>query len=454
VLAEPAPDLREKTWASLTDGTPLVTAQSRGEGRIVLVHVTANAAWSDLPLSGVFVDMLARLVRIGQGKGADLPADAVLPPRQVLDGFGRLQEPPPGIASLTSDMEPEALGPENPPGYYGSPETGVRAWNLANAVQSLTPLTRLPGGVTERSYGTERSRDFGGWLWVAAFFLLLADFAASLILRGHARLPSPTGAAALLFVFLGSAGTAEANTEQEALRATMETHLAYVETGNPDIDRTSADGLKGLSWVLTDRTSVEPGEPIGVNIETSELAFYPLLYWPVTPEQSLPSANARDRVARYMEQGGTVLFDTRDQQRSGPAGVGFGTTPERQHLRQILEGIRVPPLIPVPSDHVLTKAFYLLQEFPGRYAGGTLWLEANADAARDGVSSVMIGGHDWAAAWAVGVNGMPRFPVIPGGDRQREFAYRFGVNLVMHVLTGNYKGDQVHVPSILERLGQ
>ena len=37
--------------------------------------------------------------------------------------------------------------------------------------------------------------------------------------------------------------------------------------------------------------------------------------------------------------------------------------------------------------------------------------------------------------------------------RQREMAFRFGVNLVMYVLTGSYKSDQVHVPALLERLG-
>ena len=48
----------------------------------------------------------------------------------------------------------------------------------------------------------------------------------------------------------------------------------------------------------------------------------------------------------------------------------------------------------------------------------------------------------------------PNSPVVPGGEQQREMAYRFGINLVMYVLTGNYKSDQVHVPAILERLGQ
>jgi hypothetical protein len=44
--------------------------------------------------------------------------------------------------------------------------------------------------------------------------------------------------------------------------------------------------------------------------------------------------------------------------------------------------------------------------------------------------------------------------VIPGNDRQRELAFRTGINIVMYSLTGNYKADQVHIPALLERLGQ
>ena len=68
--------------------------------------------------------------------------------------------------------------------------------------------------------------------------------------------------------------------------------------------------------------------------------------------------------------------------------------------------------------------------------------------------NVIVGGNDWAGAWAVDRRDQPIFATVPGGERQREWAYRFGVNLVMYALTGNYKADQVHVPAILERLGQ
>ena len=48
----------------------------------------------------------------------------------------------------------------------------------------------------------------------------------------------------------------------------------------------------------------------------------------------------------------------------------------------------------------------------------------------------------------------PLFPVSSGLERQRELAYRAGVNMVMYALTGNYKADQVHVQDLLERLGR
>jgi hypothetical protein len=114
---------------------------------------------------------------------------------------------------------------------------------------------------------------------------------------------------------------------------------------------------------------------------------------------------------------------------------------------------------------VLTKTFFILRDFVGRYTDGQLWVEAlpedaeegSARPARagDGVSSIMITSNDLAGAWAMRPDGQPMLPLAGNGDpRQREFAFRAGVNIVMYVLTGNYKADQVHIPALLERLGQ
>jgi hypothetical protein len=239
--------------------------------------------------------------------------------------------------------------------------------------------------------------------------------------------------------------------------------LAHVLTGDERVDEVAAAGLLGLSNTLWNRTAVEPAAPMGVDIESDEIAFFPLLYWPVTADMPIPSRAAYEKLNRYLATGGMILFDTRD------ADLGsFGTaTPEGERLQAIARGLDIPPIEPIPEDHVLTRTFYLLQEFPGRWNDPAIWVEASPpDAAaaegmpfrdlNDGVTPVVIGGNDWAAAWAVDQFGVPLLPVGRGsaGEQQREWALRFGVNLVMHVLTGNYKSDQVHVPALLERLGQ
>jgi hypothetical protein len=184
-----------------------------------------------------------------------------------------------------------------------------------------------------------------------------------------------------------------------------------------------------------------------------------LIYWPVTPDSEVPTEQALAKIDRFMKTGGTIFFDTRDAD-SDLSGITGEAGPATQALRRILETLDIPPLETVPPEHVITKAFYLLQSFPGRWADGRLWVEASQSAAQgvegraDGVSSIVIGSNDFAAAWAVGTDGRPLFPVVPGGERQREFAYRTGLNIVMYAMTGNYKTDQVHVPALLERLGQ
>jgi hypothetical protein len=456
VLAEPAPDLGGKTWARLVDGTPLVTAERQGEGWVVLVHTTANAAWSNLALSGLFVDMLRRIVALSQGvAGTALTGE--LPPLASLDGFGRLVDPLASARPVAAEaLADTPVGPLTPPGFYGR-GSDRRAHNLGPKIAALRPLGALPAGVERSGYGPGRQVDFKPWLLTAALLLLLVDFLVGLGLRGLLpRLPGRGSATAALVGALILAGTmapepaAAQGNDRFAIDATEYTRLAYVLTGDARIDDVSRSGLVGLSVALQARTAVVPGEPYGVDVERDELAFFPLLYWPMSETGQTLSDVAIRRVNDYLRHGGAILFDTRDQQFADLGGIGPGT----ETLRRLVAGLDLPPLVPVAPDHVLTKAFYLLQEFPGRWDGGTLWIQQPDERVNDGVSPVIIGGNDFAAAWAIDSTHRPLFPVVPGGDRQREMAFRFGINLVMYALTGNYKADQVHVPAILERLGQ
>ena len=107
----------------------------------------------------------------------------------------------------------------------------------------------------------------------------------------------------------------------------------------------------------------------------------------------------------------------------------------------------------VTKDHTLTKSFYLLNKFPGKWDNKILLIDNNDLNIKDGVSSIILGFNNWASAWALDNNNKPLYPVVPGGERQRELSYRFAINVTVYALTGNYKADQIHTKSILKRLG-
>ena len=478
VLAQPDPSLSQRVIAMLADGTPLVTRKQSGKGQIVLFHVTANAEWSSLPLSGLFVQMLERLSQSVAGSEPDMKSlqGTIWQPSQILSAQGQL-EPATRLAGIAAEKLFDApLSAEIRPGLYTHAKEQV-ARNVIGPDSRLLPAI-WPNGTNLRGLSDRLETPLGGWCLILALLILLVDVLATLSLSG--RLVSTVAVLCLLATLssTGPAGAqddgAEARTpatngnagaavSEKAWQASSELTLAYVVTGNSKVDAISKAGLDGLSQTLFARTSVEPAAPVGLDLERDMLMFYPLLYWPITADQPTPSSKAYRKLNAFLKSGGMIVFDTRDGDIAG-----FGTSsPNSLRLQKITYGIDIPALEPMPQDHVLTRAFYLLQDFPGRYTQRDIWVEAAPQAVEkaagmpfrnlnDGVSPVIIGGNDWAAAWAVDAQGKQMFPIgrNASDSRQRELAYRFGINLVMHVLTGNYKSDQVHVPALLDRLGQ
>jgi hypothetical protein len=494
VLAEPDSQLTDRTWATLADGTPLVTAQRRGKGLVVLFHVTADTRWSDLPLSGAFVDMLRRIVSLsgstatadgdtaGSANGAGRSANQVVPATRVLDGFGAFEPPPATARPVPSGFTGRASA-DHPPGFYGPPEGLVAVNTLAPADRPL-PLDVSALNARLDVYRHGEPLDLRGPIFLAALALLLLDALVVFWLSGglgslrmRRRVAATLLAAGLITAFTlhnpaeaqtvappQQAPKLSAQQDDFAMKATQQTHLAYIVTGDAEIDAVSKAGLQGLTLFLAQRTALEAGEPIGLDPARDELAFFPVIYWPISPGAPKPSQTALERIDSYMKRGGTVLFDTRDAVDAPPGAGGEMRAPGMVALRTILSSLDIPELEPVPRDHVLTKTFFLLRDFPGRFTTGQLWVEAlpadteeepNRPArAGDGVSSILITSNDLAGAWAMRPDGQPMLPLVPGEPRQREYAFRAGVNIVMYALTGNYKADQVHIPALLERLGQ
>ena len=452
VMAEPGIETDTRTWARLEDGSPIVTSAPLGQGRIVLFHVTAGPDWSNLALSGLYVDMLQRLLPLAKGRAVEQTessADWVLD--RELDAFGRLQSPPPGLPSLTNtEFETMPASATALPGAYRQ-GTRVRALSAIQDPAVVQDIS-ISGGSDIRTFGETSDSSLMGKLIGIALLALALDALFALMASGRLSYLKPIrGAAALLIVGLIFAPAAMAQDDARILEAATGLHLAYIETGDVRRDELSRVAMEGLKEQLNGRTTIEPTGVHGISADMPGLEMYPFLYWPVRGDAPALTPAERLNINAYMASGGTVVFDTGDEGdrvlRAGEPHPG---------LKRITEGLDIPRLTEVPEDHVLTKSFYLLQVFPGRWANGPVYVQAAESGAsgRDGVSPVIIGSNDWAAGWAVTNLDGALVDLEKDIPRQREISIRYGVNIAMYALSGNYKADQVHAAALVERLGE
>jgi len=444
VMAEPGAETDARTWARLEDGAPIVTTAAEGQGRIVLFHVTAGPEWSNLAISGLYVDMLKRLLPLG--KLQNLPADvgetsAEFSPERMLDGFGQLNAPGLNVRPIAPDLE--VASESAPPGLY---RQGTRRKAL-NTVDEPIALSAIEGALP---YGRTSDQRLAGLVLSAAAFLLALDVLFTMFATGRKpRLPRRTRAlAAVLIAGLVMLPLVAQAQNEEPPEAALELYLAYIETGDSRLDQLSEQALTGMQGFLTERTTVHPAGVTGVVPGVDVLDYYPFLFFPVRRDSAALDIEARDALNAYMAAGGTILFDTAD---FGDSGVTLSVNPG---LARVTEGLDMPKIVPVPEAHVLNKTFYILDTYPGRWANGEVWVEADGSGrANDGVSSVIIGSNDWAAGWAVDSDGDPIMSLENDISRQREMSKRFAVNIGMYALAGNYKADQVHTARLVERLG-
>ena len=428
-------------WARLKDGTPIVSAQKRGLGWTILFHTTANAEWSNLTLSGLFVTMLERIVNLSDNPTVNAQ-NSPLNPLQTIDGFGQLNPANSTVLTIpATDISTATIIPGRPPGIYTNGDDKL-ALNLSAILANPIPITEIPQGIQQSGYLIDFSYSLFKILLSLTATLVLFDWIISLWCRG--LLPKKAlSSVTIVLLSLVFSNPAKAVDDNLAITDTRDTVLAYVITGDDKIDAISRAGLSGLGTILKQRTAIEPGTPRGIRPGVDEMAFYAFLYWPLTDFSATLDDQAARNVMAYLKNGGTILFDTR----SGPLPTPMGP------LMTLSKNLDLPTLMPMPNDYVLGRTFYLLTDFPGRWQGSTIWIEPPRRRANDDVTAIIAGNADWARAWARDDNNRPLYPVIPGGERQREMAYRFGVNLIMMTLTGSYKADQIHLKEILKRLG-
>jgi hypothetical protein len=479
ILADPTQLDPDTVWAKLADGTPLVLGTAIDKGLLVSVLTTANADWSNLALAGIYPAMLSRLIALAHG--APLDPSRELPMLAALNGFGDLVPPAPDAPALKAGMLSQtSVSPAHPPGIYGNPGAAV-AFNLGGHVDppvaASLPHSQVLGG--ERP-----SMDFGNLLLAAAILLLGLDLLISLFVRGliHplrrrpkqfattlllltgitllCRLPAdaqdqqPTDAPNLLSAnALDQLSAGNQDNSAAVPQAALQTDLAYIKTGDAATDQVSSDALQYLSALVSAHSSAQLGNPAGISPDSDNLNLYPMIYWPVLPSSPAPSNTACLALNSYMQHGGLLLMDSQGSDPDGQgSGAGFapGATAALQRAAACLY---LPPLEALSTANAIAHSFYIIQSFPGKFTGGPVLIASAAARDADGVTPIIIGQNDWAGAWARDPNGDPEQTPLPGGEDQRVTADRFGTNLVIYALTGDYKADQSNLPAFLDKLG-
>ncbi len=214
--------------------------------------------------------------------------------------------------------------------------------------------------------------------------------------------------------------------------------IGQVQHGGRWNPRPSA--LRRLAWELMQRTSIETGtDAVPVRLGHPGLHRFPMLY--LAGDGSFPPLADADLAAlrRHLQYGGFLLVDSAD----GSDGSGFDAAARRELARLL----PASPLARIARDHVLYKTFYLLDHQGGRLLVKP-WLEGQVVGGR---LAVVYSQNDLGGAWARGQLGEWEYDCTPGGEGQRETAFRTGVNLAMYALCTDYKDDAVHLPFIMRR---
>jgi hypothetical protein len=506
-LSLPDVEQASETWLSLPDGSPLLSARPLGQGWLLLLHVPATPNWSDLPMSALFPQLLQRLAMFagqqpavrgmvampahGQSlageknaaAGVDLaanlvaekaasPATVKVPEKTAglmawrqLDGYGRLVPAQSHSQALPLD-KPTAVTYDHPPGYYG----------MAGSARPLNPDWQTAGLQMQEgeSWLTIPETNLTRPCLLLALALLtllgLCDafgrrlrFYSSLYTSPPAKpgaqsgvqpLPalSPTkswlgrfGKKLLMLLAVMVPALMAINQPLHAQPATQPAtsfaeapSLAYVIGNDARLNRLCDTGLSELSGVMAMRTSLTLGAPVGLDMTKpavqAVVGRYPMLYWLVPTGDGAVTPALLQGLRRYIALGGLLVIDL-GQRGNAPLPAAWA------------DAMALPPLAAMPADHVLTRSFYLLRQLDGQPGLSDTLLLARAAAGME-VAPALLARRNWVAAWSEASLG----DMQAKGDG--EMAIRSGINLVIYAFTGQYKADQVHMPAIMQRLGQ
>ncbi len=434
------------TLASLEDQSPLITMKNIGSGKVILFHVTSNNEWSNLPLSSLFSDIISRLLLIPKFKVNSNNQEMTM--KQKINSFGELIDPLKNY-SFVNQSKSSINYPsiQVPVGIYENENLSI-ALNLAGNLNTESFYGEVNENILIKNSYEKSVFKLKNLILITLFIMFLIDMIINLMLKKNFLFKKAFKKSSIIALFLlffivtFNINNLQANENYNKI------FLAYVKTEDALLNQIAFKGLESLRKYLIERTSVNPKGVKEVDILRDKIFYFPLLYWQVVEE--IPDFNEEiiNKINNYLVSGGIIIFDLVNL-----SNTSISLEESRlNELKVLFSELGVNNLKQIDSNHTLVKSYYLLDTFPGRFDRKVLLIDTDNLDNKDGVSSVIVGLNHWVGAWAKDKNNYPLYQAVPGGERQREISFRFGINLIMYALTGNYKSDQIHNKSILQRL--
>ena len=432
--------------ASLEDQSPLITMKYVGSGKVILFHVTSNNEWSNLPLSSLFKDIISKLLLVPLEQKIEYSEEMSMKFR--INSYGELASPIKTYYYKNSDFLKENYPSfRNPAGIYENENLSI-ALNLSGNFNTESFFSNIDEKFLIKSNYEKSVFQLKNYILVLIFITFFLDMLINILLKNNVLLIKffkNIRISTFLLVFLI---ILPIHRKIDASENYNNLFLAYVKTDNKLFNQIAFSGLNNLKSYLIKRTSISPKGVKEIDIINDKILYFPLIYWKVADNINNLEEKTVKKIRNYLNTGGIILFDIIESSRSGSSTNEYAL----EKIKALFSDLGIEKLEQISKDHTIARSYYLLKNFPGRFDNRNLLIDTDNLDSKDGVSSVIVGSNDWTGAWAVDNNNYPLYQVVPGGDRQREISFRFGINLMMYALTGNYKSDQVHNKSILERL--
>ena len=433
--------------AYLENGAPLITEFEIGKGKLVFFHIPANTNWSTLPFSILFVNILEKLNLYSKGVKKN-SNNQIFKPFKILDGLGGFEDPSLNTMNLNSkDLKDNTypLNYQNPPGIYKN-KSDVYGLNIPNYLKDKKYSFSFPDEYLINEFDKFEVKNLRKNIIFCILFLFLLETLLTLQNRDIFKIKlfrSSTKFLGLILI-ITTVLTFKVQSADEVINKVNTTKLAYVKTGNKVVDEISKNGILSISEYITSKTSVILGAPDEIDLNEDDIFFYPILYFPFINSKEKVSEKKIRKIQNFINNGGILIFDCKNN---------FEKLFIDDCLDDILlsfKDLDITNPIKLQNDNTLSKSFYLLKEFPGR-RNQDVFISFNNQINNNEVVSVIFGINDWSGSWAKSKNGF-ELPILSENEEQRTLSFRFGVNMIIYSLTGNYKSDQVHVPEILKRM--